>query len=239
MTLRLFLESAVSNPVIVFDVNETLLDLSTLSPIFERLFGNPLALQLWFANLILYSEALTLTQSYVTFTEIGNAVLKMMATAMHRDLTSADSEELAARFGSMPPYLEVPAALRRLRSAGFRLFTLTNNVADVQRRQLQQGGILELFEDCLSVDVPAVRRHKPAPEVYAHVQRQLQLLPSQLFMVACHTWDIQGAVASGWGAALVKRPGNEVLSIGPQPTFVCGNLDDLVDQLIERYGRPS
>jgi 2-haloacid dehalogenase len=87
----------------------------------------------------------------------------------------------------MPPYLEVPAALRRLRSAGFRLFTLTNNVADVQRLQLQQGGILELFEDCLSVDVPAVRRHKPAPDVYAHVQRQLQLLPSQLFMVACHT----------------------------------------------------
>jgi hypothetical protein len=51
------MESAVSNPVIVFDVNETLLDLSTLSPIFERVFGNPLALQLWFANLILYSEA--------------------------------------------------------------------------------------------------------------------------------------------------------------------------------------
>jgi 2-haloacid dehalogenase len=45
-------------PMIVFDVNETLLDLETMTPIFERIFREPLAMRLWFANLILYSEAL-------------------------------------------------------------------------------------------------------------------------------------------------------------------------------------
>jgi FMN phosphatase YigB (HAD superfamily) len=47
-------------PVIVFDVNETLLDLDSIRPVFDRIFGDPAAMRLWFANLITYSEALTL-----------------------------------------------------------------------------------------------------------------------------------------------------------------------------------
>ncbi len=40
-------------PLIVFDVNETLLDLTTLEPTFERIFGDKGAIRLWFANLII------------------------------------------------------------------------------------------------------------------------------------------------------------------------------------------
>jgi hypothetical protein len=44
-------------PLIVFDVNETLLDLQTMEPIFERIFGEKGVMRLWFANFILYSAA--------------------------------------------------------------------------------------------------------------------------------------------------------------------------------------
>ncbi|MEA2131901.1 MAG: 2-haloacid dehalogenase [Solirubrobacteraceae bacterium] len=60
-------------PIIVFDVNETLLNLETLCPTFERIFNDPAAMRLWFADLILYSEALTLAGVYVPFTDIGGA----------------------------------------------------------------------------------------------------------------------------------------------------------------------
>lgn len=43
--------------IIVFDVNETLLDLTTLEPVFDRLFGSPTVMREWFAQLILYAEA--------------------------------------------------------------------------------------------------------------------------------------------------------------------------------------
>ena len=46
-------------PLIVFDVNETLLDLGTMEPTFERIFGEKSAMRLWFANFIMYSAALT------------------------------------------------------------------------------------------------------------------------------------------------------------------------------------
>jgi 2-haloacid dehalogenase len=41
-------------PLIVFDVNETLLDLQTMEPTFERIFGEKAAMRLWFANFIMY-----------------------------------------------------------------------------------------------------------------------------------------------------------------------------------------
>jgi len=37
-----------NQPIIVFDVNETLLDLETLRPAFDRLFDDPAAMRLWF-----------------------------------------------------------------------------------------------------------------------------------------------------------------------------------------------
>ena len=43
-------------PFIVFDVNETLLDLESLAPTFERIFGERSALRSWFAQLILYPK---------------------------------------------------------------------------------------------------------------------------------------------------------------------------------------
>jgi 2-haloacid dehalogenase len=220
-------------PLIVFDVNETLLDLETMEPTFERIFGDKSAMRLWFADLILYSAALTLAGSYVPFTEIGSAVMKMLADTRGIKIDDKDKKELTEKFSTMPPYPEVPAALRKLRGAGFRLFTLTNNPVEVQSRQLEHGGIVDLFERRFSVD--AVKRHKPSREVYAHVEKELGAEPSQLCLVACHTWDTLGAVAAGWEAALIKRVGNDVLGVGPQPQIVGDDLTEIANQLIARH----
>jgi 2-haloacid dehalogenase len=221
-------------PLIVFDVNETLLDLESLAPTFERIFGERSILRLWFAELVLYSEALTLAGIYVPFTDIGGAVLKMVATTCGISIKEADRAELTEKFASMPPYPEVPGALRKLRHAGFRLFTLTNNTAEISGLQLKRAGLLDAFERRFSVD--DVRRHKPAPEVYAAVARTMQTKPSQICLVACHTWDTLGAVAAGWEAALIFRPGNALLDVGPQPQVTGADLDEVADKLISRYG---
>ena len=175
-------------PSIVFDVNETLLDLESLAPTFERIFGERSVLRSWFAQLILYSEALTLAGSYVPFTDIGGAVLKMVAATRGISISAADRAELTEKFASMPPHPEVPDALRKLRDAGFRLFTLTDNTAEISGRQLKRAGLLDVFERRFSVD-DEVRRHKPAPEVYAAVARATQTQPSNICLVACHTWE--------------------------------------------------
>jgi len=220
-------------PLIVFDVNETLLDLQAMEATFERIFGAKEAMRLWFANLVMYSVALTMVDSYAPFTDIGSAVLKMLADTRGIRVSDDDKAELKEEFSTMPPYPDVRVALPRLRAAGFRLFTLTNNLLEVQDRQMEHGGIVDLFERRFSAD--SVKRHKPAPQVYAHVERELGVAPSQLCLVACHTWDTLGAVAAGWEAALVKRAGNDILAVGPQPQIVADDLNDVADQLIARH----
>jgi 2-haloacid dehalogenase len=220
-------------PLIVFDVNETLLDLGTMEPTFERIFGEKSAMRLWFANFILYSAALTVAGCYVPFTDIGAAVMKMLADTRGLKISDQDKRELTEKFSTMPPYPEVPAALRKLRDAGFRLFTLTDNLLEIQSRQLEHGGIVDLFERRFSAD--GVKHHKPSREAYAYVEKELGAKASQFCLIACHTWDILGAVAAGWEAALIKRVGNDVLAVGPQPQIVGKDLNDVADQLIERH----
>jgi 2-haloacid dehalogenase len=221
-------------PAIVFDVNETLLDLDWIRPTFDRIFSDPAAMRLWFANLITYSEALTLAGVYVPFTEIGGAVLRMLADTRGIKLADGDVVELTDRFASMPPHPDVPGALRRLRDHGFRLFTLTDNTLAISGRQLQQGGIIELFERRFSVD-ETVKRHKPAPEAYRSVADALELDPGDVCLVACHVWDTIGALAAGWQAGLILRTDNAPLPVGPQPTYAGTDLDEIADQLIARH----
>ena len=223
----------VERPIIVFDVNETLLDLETIQPTFERIFDDPAAMRLWFAGLITYSEALTLAGLYVPFTDIGEAVLRMMAATRDIAISDSDGAELTERFASMPAHPEVPAALGRLRQHGFRLFTLTDNTLEISGRQLERAGIGGVFERRFSVD-QRVRRHKPAPEAYQAVVDDLEVEPGDCCLIACHVWDTLGALAAGWEAGLVLRKDNAPLDVGPQPTYIGRDLDEMADQLIER-----
>lgn len=220
-------------PLIVFDVNETRLDLTTREPTFERIFREKGTLRLWFANFILYSSALTVAGCYVPFTDIGSAVMKMLADTRGIRIEEADKEQLIEKFSTMPPHPEVPGALQKLREAGFRLFTLTDNLPEVQTRQLEHAGIVDFFERRFSAD--GVKHHKPSRLAYAQVERSLGVEPSQLCLIACHTWDTLGAVAAGWEAALIKRVGNDLLGVGPQAQIVAGDLDEVADRLIARH----
>jgi 2-haloacid dehalogenase len=223
-----------ARPIIVFDVNETLLDLDSLRPTFDRIFQDPAAMRLWFANLITYSEALTLAGVYVPFTDIGAAVLRMLAATRDISISAGDADELTNRFATMPPHPEVPGALRRLRDNGFRLFTLTDNTLGISGRQLEHAGVIDVFERRFSVD-ETVKRHKPSPEAYHSVATALGTGPDGACLIACHVWDTIGALSAGWQAGLILREGNAPLEVGPQPTYLGKDLDAIADQLIERY----
>lgn len=41
--------------------------------------------------------------------------------------------------------------------------------------------------------------------------------------------------SAGWQAGLILRQGNAPLGIGPQPDYIGKNLDEIADQLIDKY----
>jgi len=216
--------------VIVFDVNETLLDLAALDPRFEESFGDTSARQEWFAQVLQSALALTVGESYVDFGRVGAAALEMTADRRGISLSDSDRDAILAGMRSLPPYPEVPESLERLRAAGIKLAALTNSTAEVAEAQLTNAGLIEYFDRVLSVD--SVRRFKPAIETYRMAARELGVEASDLLLVAAHDWDVAGALRAGWAAAFVARPGMVLGPLGEQPDIVGQDLREVADQIL-------
>jgi 2-haloacid dehalogenase len=218
--------------VLVFDVNETLLDIEAIAPLFARVFGDGQVLREWFGQLILYSGVVTLSGVYEDFFALGQGVLRMLGDIHKTNIHSSDMDELRTRMLNMPAHPDVPDGLCLLKDAGFRLVTLTNSPPDPQGSPLEHAGIAHFFERRFSVD--AVRQFKPAPKVYQMVASMLDAPLRSLCMVAAHVWDTIGAQSAGYSAALLARSGNAPLRVEglPQPDWIAANLPELAKQLI-------
>ena len=129
--------------VIVFDVNETLLDLEPLRAVIgESLGGRAQLLPLWFSTMLHYSLVETLSDDYHDFGQIGAAALMMVAESQGIPL---DEEIARKRIGEaitrLPPHEDVVAALEALAEAGYRVVSLTNSSEQGVAAQFEFAGI--------------------------------------------------------------------------------------------------
>jgi 2-haloacid dehalogenase len=220
----------MSARIIVFDVNETLLDVSALEPHFARAFGNRSVWREWFSTVLLYSEVASLAGPYADFSAIAGAALEMTAASRGLALRSEDRDHILASMRSLPAHADVPDGLRRLKEAGYRSVALTNSAPVAVEQQLRHAGLADAFERVFSVD--AVRRFKPAPEPYRFVARELGVETSALRMVAAHAWDVIGAMQAGCAAAFVARPGKVLYPLAHAPDIVGPDLRTVAEQIV-------
>jgi 2-haloacid dehalogenase len=218
--------------VLVFDVNETLIDIESIAPVFERILGDSAAIREWFNQLVTYSMTATLSGHYTDFFTLGQGVLRMLGTIRGVRIAEADLDAIKHAMLTMPAHPDVGDGLATLRDNGFRLVALTNSPPNPDGPSpLEYAGLGQLFDRQLSVD--ACRAFKPAPAVYVHACEQLGVAPADCMMVAAHVWDTIGAQSVGYSGALITRPGNAALPVPglPQPTVVATDLRDLAAKL--------
>src|SRR6202008_3998189 len=139
--------------VLVFDVNETLIDIESMTPLFERVFGDPQAMREWFNQLVMYSMTATLSGHYVDYFSLGQGVLQMLASTHRMAITEDDVRALKDSMLTMPALPDVEGGLTALRDNGFRLVTLTNSPPNpAGPSPLEHAGLGHLFERQLSVE---------------------------------------------------------------------------------------
>jgi 2-haloacid dehalogenase len=226
--------------LLVFDVNETLLDIESMAPIFERIFGDKRVLRVWFDQLIMYSMTLTLADQYKDFWALGVGVLQMVGAIHGVPVNPHDIEALAHGMKTMPAHADAAEGLRQLQAAGFRMVTLTNSPpARGSRTPLENAGLDRFFERQFHVE--AVRAYKPTPAVYHMVARELGVPTAACCMVAAHVWDTIGGQSAGMAGALLTRPGNAALPVPgvPQPNATAADLPSLAAQLIAMWRASS
>ncbi len=216
--------------VIVFDVNETLLDLRALDPEFQRVFGDVSVRTQWFGQFLQSALVTIATHSYVAFGTIGDAALEMTATRRGVTLSAEDRAKILGGIRTLPPHPEVRDALARLKNAGLRLATLTNSTAQVAEAQMQNSGLAEFFERILSAD--EVKHLKPAPEPYRMAAEKLGVSVEEVRLVAAHAWDVAGALRAGCAAAFVARPGMVLDPLAPQPDILGEDLREVAEQIL-------
>jgi 2-haloacid dehalogenase len=216
--------------VIAFDVNETLLDLRALDPVFEELFGDASVRAQWFAQMLQVAFVGAITDRYVDFTTAQRAALDMVAQRLGATLPADAADRVGAAMRALPPHPEVPDALARLRAGGHRLAALTNSPPDVEQAQLEHAGLTGSFDAILSADT--VRALKPRREPYELVARTFEVETADVTLVAAHAWDIAGALAAGCRAAFVARPGMPRGAIGPEPELEGADLAEIADRIL-------
>jgi 2-haloacid dehalogenase len=212
--------------VILFDVNETLLDLAPVKESIGRaLGGRPELTPLWFTTMLQHSLVVTVADHYRNFDELGVACLRMVAQKHGVELDETAARQAIAPIRSLPPHPDVIPALERLRAAGYRLAPLTNSSRAALTDQMNHSGLAGFWESLLSVE--EVGLYKPHTHVYRWAARRLGVDVSQCMLVAAHGWDVAGAAWAGMKAAFVARPGQQLFPLGPAIDIVIPSFAEL------------
>ena len=217
--------------LLLFDVNETLLNLDTMKVEINRVFNHEFAFNQWFLMLLHYSLVENSKGTYHPFGEIGVATLRMAAEVLGCKVQEPEFKRLVRLILERPPHADVPDSLRKLREAGYRLAALTNSAEEALMQQMEFAGLTHYFEALISVD--EFKKYKPDPITYLGAAARLQLPVSDIMMVAAHGWDVAGASEAGMKTAFLERPGQALYPLGQTPDWVEPNLGILTRKLLE------
>lgn len=215
--------------VLLFDVNETLLDLAPLKRRISDILIDPGKAELWFATVLQHSLAMTVAGQYAAFSDIGAAVLRMLARNSDLAMSEADTKQVLSVMRELAPHPDVAPALTRLKASGLRLASLTNSSQAGVTAQMDNAGLAEFFERQMSVE--SVGKFKPHAEVYAWAAREMGVPPGECMLVAAHGWDVAGAKWAGMRAAFIAREGQQKFPLAPAPDLDVADLTALADKL--------
>lgn len=224
----------MSRDTILFDINETVLDLGSLKPRFKDAFGDESVTATWFSMLLHTSTVCVLTDTKTNFATLAGTMLDSIAARLGVELADEMRADLLGSFASLPPHTDIKPALIRLRSAGYRTVAFTNSSLKLVSAQIENAGLTEYFDEIVSVEETG--SFKPDPRVYEFVAKRVNRPIEELRLVATHDWDTHGALSAGMQAAYIDRSGAPYHPLYRRPDVHATTMGDVVEQIIARDG---
>ncbi len=209
--------------LLIFDVNETLLDLSALKQDIITALENEQAAALWFSELLYYSLVESVCDSYHDFSEIGKEVFKLVQERFGKSYSDEEIRNILSSIDKLNPYPEVTEALEAL-SEEYRLMAFSNGKPEVLKNQLKNAGIFQFFDYVLSVEKS--RKYKPHPAAYKCALQYAHIKAEDAVMIAAHGWDVTGAAQAGMSTVFIER-GKKPYSLISTPTYSIKDLSEL------------
>jgi len=223
----------MSNPrpqVLVFDVNETLSDLAPIGRRFREVGAPEHLARLWFTSVLRDGFALAAAGSSQTFADIAAALLRVQLPEpeLNRSVLDAVAHVMDG-FGELGVHPDVAEGVRALAGAGLRLVTMSNGAVAVAERLLTDAGVVDSFEQLLSVEDAGV--WKPARAAYGYAVEHCGVAATDAMLVAVHPWDIDGAHRAGLRTAWINRDGGSYPAHLLPADLVASSIISLAEQL--------
>lgn len=215
---------------ILFDINETVLDLSSLRPKFKTAFDDAGVTATWFAMLLHASTVCALTGVKTGFAALAGTTLDKVAALRGTVIDEEQRTTILGGFASLKPHPDVKPALARLRSAGYRAVAFSNSSLALVTSQITNAGLAADYDDIISVEETG--SFKPDAKVYHAAAERLQRPRGELRLIATHDWDTHGALAAGMLAAYVDRSGAPYHPLYRRPDLYAGDLLELAEQIV-------
>lgn len=214
---------------IVFDVNETLSDMSPLADAFDAEGLPPLTARVWFAGILRDGFALTVTGDNPAFSDVAkDSLLRLCADTLGPGDHTAAVDTTMDTLTSLPVHDDVVPGVAALAELA-ELVTLSNGAASVAEALLERSGIRGHFARLLSVaDAPV---WKPGRSAYEYAATELGRQPEEMLLVAVHPWDIHGAHRAGLRTAWINRTGAAYPTYFDAPDLEAGSLPELTEKL--------
>ena len=217
-------------PVLVFDVNETLSDLSPMGRHFAEVGCDEGAARWWFASLLRDGFALTAAGINPAFAGVAEDALRSVLSGRVLNRSTDDAVAfLLGHFRNLGVHDDVVPAVAALDAAGHRLITLTNGASAIAESLAGRAGIAASFERFLSVENAPL--WKPARSAYEYAALTCGTGVRDMLLVASHPWDIDGAARAGLRTAWVNRNGSPYPASFRRPDLEVGQLTDLAGRI--------
>ena len=219
-----------SPAVLIFDVNETLSDMTPLGDRFAEIGADPGLARTWFASLLRDGFALAVNGVNPSFAGLAAEQLHLLLGSLdlNRHLDDAVSQVLGG-FAELRCHPDIAPGIRALSGLGLRLITLTNGATSVAQRLLNDAGLVDAFE--LLVSAEQAEFWKPDSRAYAYALSRCGVRAAEAMLVTVHPWDVDGARRAGLAAAWINRAGVEYPAYFLAPSVAVESLVDLADRL--------
>ncbi|GAD90795.1 putative 2-haloacid dehalogenase [Vibrio halioticoli NBRC 102217] len=223
----------MNSEIILFDINETVLDLSSLKPGFITAFSQQDALSLWFSRLLHTSTVCIATGVRSDFATLAAITLDNVATYYKVTLSDKQRTELLKGFANLQAHSDIKPALSKLKQHGFKTVAFSNSSSALINQQIAQADLAEYFDEVVSVE--STGSFKPDATVYQFVGQQLGVAKENLRLVATHDWDTHGAMSQGLKAAYIARTAAFYNPLYLKPEIQGDNMLEIVEQIISAY----
>lgn len=214
----------------VFDAYGTLFDFAAATNGCRDLLGDGIdkLTELWRSKQLQYTWLRAVQGRHEDFWQVTGDALDFALETLGVDKPGL-RERLMTFYLTLDAFPEVPAVLKRLKSAGLRTAILSNGSPKMLDAAVRGADLADLFDAVLSVEEVGV--YKPDPRVYQLAVDRLQVPAHAIAFQSSNAWDAYAASAFGMQVVWCNRysqrrerlpglPDREVRSLAELPSLV-------------------